>query len=139
MKNFRKNKKARDEMKVYVITQGEYSDYHICGVALDEERAEAIRKHFDREWDNTDIEVYDTETYSERNLLTSYMVTVSKSGDDVEVFNENPFASEEKTRNSYRFDRDGTFIACVVANDRDHALKIALDKRAKMLSEKLLI
>ena len=128
-------------MKVYVVTQGEYSDYHICGVALDEERAEAIKKHFnvDNEWEQTNIEVYDTETYNEGNLLTIYYINISKSGDDVDVFNETPIAPVDRLNNSYRFDNRGDFIACVTAKDRDHALKIAFDKRAKMLAEKLLV
>lgn len=33
-------------MKVYVITKGIYSDYHICGVALDKERANRLASFF---------------------------------------------------------------------------------------------
>lgn len=31
-------------MKVYVITKGIYSDYHICAVAMDEEKAKVLGK-----------------------------------------------------------------------------------------------
>lgn len=47
-------------MKVYVVTQGAYSDYHICGVALTEEDAQVMAKRFDRSWDHSEIEEYDT-------------------------------------------------------------------------------
>ena len=33
-------------MKVYVITQGCYSDYHICAVTLDKDKAEQLRKMY---------------------------------------------------------------------------------------------
>ena len=33
--------------KVYVITSGEYSDYHICAVTLDPKRAEKMKKFYD--------------------------------------------------------------------------------------------
>lgn len=33
-------------MKVYVITQGCYSDYHICAVTLDKDKAERLRKMY---------------------------------------------------------------------------------------------
>ena len=31
-------------MKVYVVTQGYYSDYHICGIYATEEQAKAFCK-----------------------------------------------------------------------------------------------
>ena len=34
-------------MKVYVVTKGEYSDYHICCVCLDRETAERRARLFD--------------------------------------------------------------------------------------------
>ncbi|MBR0417913.1 MAG: hypothetical protein IJI66_01945 [Erysipelotrichaceae bacterium] len=33
-------------MKAYIITNGEYSDYHICGVTLDKEKAEMMKRFY---------------------------------------------------------------------------------------------
>ena len=48
-------------MKVYVITQGCYSDYHICAVATDEEKAKLLKKYYSCRDDIAEIEEYDTE------------------------------------------------------------------------------
>lgn len=50
-------------MKIYVITQGIYSDYHICGVATTKEKAEMMQKFFSTDYDKAEIETYDTDTY----------------------------------------------------------------------------
>lgn len=50
-------------MKVYVITQGSYSDYHIVGVKLTREEAERVVVHANDEdyYDYAEIEEYDTD------------------------------------------------------------------------------
>lgn len=53
-------------MKVYVITAGAYSDYHICCVCLDKETAEKRARLFDdNEWDRAQVEEFDTDEYQE--------------------------------------------------------------------------
>lgn len=50
-------------MKVYVITKGSYSDYHICSVCLDRETAERRMKLFSDNFDEAEIEEFDTDEY----------------------------------------------------------------------------
>ena len=55
-------------MIVYVITQGHYSDYHICAVTTDKDKAEILRKFFSAnsgygDWGKARIQEYDTEEY----------------------------------------------------------------------------
>ena len=52
-------------MKIYIITKGSYSDYHICGVAVDLKEAERLQNVNTDEWDIARIEMYDTEDNSE--------------------------------------------------------------------------
>lgn len=58
-------------MKVYVITKGEYSDYHICCVCLDRETAEirarlfADKNYYTGEMIDAEIEEYETDDYEE--------------------------------------------------------------------------
>ena len=47
-------------MKVYIITKGTYSDYHICAVATDEEKAKQLAEKHSDCFDKTRVEVYDT-------------------------------------------------------------------------------
>ena len=48
-------------MKIYIVTKGAYSDYHICGVAVDLKEAEHLQNVNTDEWDIANIETYDTE------------------------------------------------------------------------------
>ena len=43
---------------VYVITKGDYSDYHICAVTMDEDRAERMQKMYGGKYDEARIETY---------------------------------------------------------------------------------
>ncbi len=51
-------------MKVYVITKGDYSEYHICAVATDNEKAQILKEKFSTEWSPARIEEFDTENYN---------------------------------------------------------------------------
>ena len=41
---------AKKAKYVYVITKGQYSDYHICAVTMDKDRAERMRKLYNGDW-----------------------------------------------------------------------------------------
>lgn len=52
-------------MRVYVITKGSYSDYHICCVCLERETAERRKKLFSDNYEEAEIEEFDTDEYEE--------------------------------------------------------------------------
>lgn len=37
-------------MKIYIITKGDYSDYHICNVTTDYEKAKRYKKAYSENW-----------------------------------------------------------------------------------------
>lgn len=45
-------------MEIYAITKGEYSDYHICALTVDKEKAEALRKMCSDRNGEAEIETY---------------------------------------------------------------------------------
>lgn len=47
-------------MKVYVITKGEYSDYHICAVATNQAKARMLAEFYSDKYDAAEVEEYDT-------------------------------------------------------------------------------
>lgn len=124
---------------IYVITEGSYSDYHICAVATNKERAEELRKMYSSRYENAEIEEF------EENV-PSY-----------EWFNPNPhlywkviFLQDGRLASnpeSY-FDKPNLFITTkpyfassiiiynIIAKDATTALKIAQDERAKYLAKK---
>lgn len=66
-------------MKVYVVTAGEYSDYHIVGVATTKEMAEVIKGRYNDHngYDGAYVEEFETDNYTP--LRTNRMWIVHKT------------------------------------------------------------
>lgn len=117
-------------MKIYVITDGECSDYHIITATTDEKMAKSIAKRYD-----ANIEEYDDAELI-LNMKSVYFIRFDESGTVV---------STRNTTNDYCFYRDigicrldaahGVFVA-IEADSLEEAIKIAAEKRAKFLAEK---
>lgn len=126
--------------KVYVITKGCYSDYHICAVTLDKEKAERLRKLFDGGgMDETEIEEWDTEQHVD--LLSGrkpYFVLFRENGDVLSV-TEDEYCIEYFEPKIFVFHHcyhGDVLKTAVYADNREAAIKIAAEKRAKYLAEK---
>ena len=119
-------------MKIYVITAGEYSAYHIFAVTDDKKSAERLRRGYSG-WEEARIEEYETE-YPPKDPKEYYCVSVSLSGElldiDTKYFFEN--APEEQKPELNVVDLHDTYFDInVTAKDRSHAEKIAFDKIAE--------
>lgn len=120
--------------KVYVITKGAYSDYHICAVAATKEIAEKLQKIYsENSWNDAIIEEYDLNEARD-NVRIFYDVTFA---DDRVSACFNEYAEKESIHfykgNKWQSDR---LIVCVRARDEEHAVKIAQDRRAEYLAKK---
>ena len=76
-------------MKVYVITEGIYSDYRIVGVSLDRKTADTVVEMLNRDnnYYNAEVEVYDTETIGDvYNGYKRYTVFQMQNGECVAKF-----------------------------------------------------
>jgi hypothetical protein len=115
-------------MKVYVITKGEYSDYHICAVTLDEKKAERLAKIHTDSWDKADVEEWDTEEH--QDLLNGRVPYIVKFWKGV----QNNTTVDRYTGNRADF-KPGTFLdgSCdevkLYATDAEAAIKIAAEHR----------
>lgn len=115
-------------MKVYVITKGSYSDYSIYGVTVNPYDAEMMRKYFSDEWDEAQIEEYDTNDYKPiHEGKTQYHVYFRSDGT---IYCHKTCCVYEIV-NRIRKDRSGGYEICVWAVDEEHAIKIAQDKLAE--------
>lgn len=112
--------------KIYVVTRGDYSDYHIITATTDFERADEIAKKFKGE-----IEIYDD---SKMYLKNIYFVSFDPSGDVDYCELENEYSYPYKENISYR--RDQSISMKVEADDTQSAIKIVAEKRAKFLAKK---
>lgn len=121
-------------MTVYVITSGEYSDYHICAVAIDREKAERLKKVYDAsEWGGASIEEYETDGHNDKILDGYQLYTV--------LFNEggiivHTYADRDYHEGECVYMRNETCVGVVLyAKSLEAAEKIAAERRAKFLAE----
>lgn len=123
-------------MKVYVITSGCYSDYHICSVNLDKNKADELAKKYSTRYDSANIEVFDTEEEEEvLKFENVYVCWYYEKNDEIKV-NESEFSYFEY--DDLKVSKTGYgLVTYVLANTKDDALKIASDKFAKYRAEKL--
>lgn len=130
-------------MKVYVITSGEYSDYHIDAIALD--KNEAVEKcatlnALVRGDDYCYIEEYDTEDMKismdgKTNML--FRIRVLKNGGWEEFKDGTPVVEQESIKTKYYGSK---YIICraVLPADttNEQAKKIMLDRIAEFKAKK---
>lgn len=132
--------------KVYILTAGKYSEYHVVGATLDRKQAELACKvyglknsvpvdpdDYDPLDDPIRIEEYDLDLFDgikEKDHV--YRVSISRNGCSVEEENGegyfHPINDEDMIWGEYEI--------TVAAKDEAHALKIAQDKRAEYLARK---
>lgn len=118
-------------MIVYVITEGEYSGYHIVGVTLDKDTAnEFVKKHSSKcEWVSFMVEEYDTDTIQLiHDGMKMYRVWKRKGVLGIEECGNSSYAYSlvdinQVTRNK----RDAWYCVNVLAKDKEHAEKQAVD------------
>ncbi len=46
-------------MKIYAVTKGQYSDYHICALTTSKSNAERLRVLYSNDWDDAVIEEFE--------------------------------------------------------------------------------
>lgn len=131
-------------MKVYVITKGSYSDYHICAVTLDEQEAERLAKIHTDSWDTADVEEWDTDEH--QHLLCGRLPYVVTFHAGYYHPRNGQYITEKTDFNRYTGSRKD-FTPRVCLNDRkdtvylyaagsEAAVKIAAEKRAQARAEK---
>lgn len=121
-------------MKVYAITAGDYSDYHIVGVSTDLKFATDFckRRQGEYTWTNYRVEFFDTDDIM---CLTEKMhfwgVKANAKGEIWATEMDDAISYSAKNRNfvdSYTTIYGETFYEVhVVAEDEEHAKKIGYD------------
>ena len=116
--------------KVYVVTDGEYSDYHICAIFSTLPKAQAYREEFDY-GDIEPIEVDDPEVGQ-----GFFRVEMARSGAVVHIDHE-----EGKEKACFYFSKllpsEGSFtsLRCVVeTDDKERAIKVVNEKRVQLIA-----
>jgi hypothetical protein len=127
---------------IYVITQGEYSDYHIVCVFDDENMAQAYVDKF--KFEEYYLEKYELNSEAGRleNPLIPYKIFIDKDGvvDGDRGVHEGVMLDDDDmidffTDSSWYIDKRPTrlIIRCY-AKDIDHAVKIANERRIQYIA-----
>ena len=122
-------------MKVYVITAGVYSDYHICCVCIDRETAERRKKLFSDKYDEAEIEEFDSDECQEftKNEDGEIVRTDGKKLYTVDIFDSGEVnAWETRMSRPHRekcwySDEYEKWVAVVYGQDEKEAKKRAFD------------
>lgn len=138
-------------MKIYVITQGEYSDYTICAVSVDKDDAErkcALLNQNVRYGEYCEIEEYDTddmEVETTEEVKKRFEMCVRERTGEIKWFIES-YLTFENIDEAYYIKRDcfdcgkDRCIEVVATLPKDtteeQAKKIMLDRVAKFKAEK---
>ena len=138
--------------KIYVITTGEYSDYSVRAATISKEKAEKLRKFHSYGWCNGEarIEEFDIDEPHENldDLIPVYRVLIERDGRcysyqatwihkitgkliEDSSYKESDLGSELNTDPESYIGNYLLFHWCGPAKDKEHALKIAQDERAK--------
>lgn len=121
-------------MKIYVITSGCYSDYHIDAVTDNKYKAEFLKLKFSDEHDEANIEEYDTDEFQVEgvpNQLYWRVIVFKKSKPIIR-----PMLSGE-VKFMVCNDHYELCEAVVIAKTKEQAIKIVRDKYAQYLSEQV--
>lgn len=115
-------------MKIYVVTQGEYSCYGIVGVAIDKKQAEYISMVRSTYTDPCDIEEYDTEEIKvDKDFAPNWLVEF----DNDEIKRVYPFTGRKPFKVKEYNENLKQYGVIVKAKDEEHAKKIAIDTLAQ--------
>lgn len=138
-----------DQGDIYIVTQGEYSDYRI--VAVFTEEADAVKfvetyKNGERRWysDEPEIETWPTNPYTSEQLrlgLMRYEAFIDKDGNNARAHRSETQGAVVDPKHEHfvrvNFHDVETLNTVVYATCEKHAIKIANERRASLLANNL--
>ena len=118
-------------MKIYVVTKGYYSDYHIITATTDEELAYRIKEKFsgDDYYDEAKVEIFED---AEIFLKQCYFIKFDKGGNVIRIEEESEYSYEQYEGE----DTKGNFYISIIADNKEIAIKIGAERRAMYLAQK---
>lgn len=123
-------------MKLYAVTKGDYSDYHIITLTEDKEAAKKIAKMFSNgEWDKAKVEEYeDGKAIVGKEVY--FVRVVDGNVDDVSVSNSEYSLFDTSVYDCRAFARKGMYYTHVLTDSAEKAEKIGKDRIMKYIAEK---
>ena len=124
-------------MTIYVVTKGDYSDYHIITATLSKQKAENIAEIYSDEYEKAEVEAYAELADAEIETIMSklelrFVFNIQQDGTVSEI--NALFQNKDKPKMDTS--HCGYICFSIPAKDKEHAIKIARDMRFKYIAEK---
>lgn len=124
--------------KVYVITEGEYSDYRIVGVTLDRKAAERYCKNVKRAsvgWEDVPrIEEYELDAFGDGSQWHRiYWCYINKEDGRIDEDREGSYRSTQEPDDPHESPYNARHIIAESTKSQAHARKLAVEARQAWL------
>lgn len=120
--------------KIYVVTRGTYSDYHIITATTDYDKAVAIKEKFSTKYEEAKIEEYND---CDLKMKTLWCVRFERDGSVIECAQTKSVYEYEYGINVCKLCIRGQIYTHVIADTHEEAIKIAAEKRAEFIAGQL--
>ncbi len=119
---------------IYLVTEGEYSDYHVAAAFSTEALARDYMDKFDG--DNIDEYELDPQKQSLPNGMNVYSVDMFRDGSTNNLYYDNTDRLDELVEPHIERDfyKNGVLTGEVLARDKIHAAKIMNEKRVQLIA-----
>ena len=128
-------KKKEQERKVYVITKGCYSDYHICAITLDKNNAHKLKRMLDDTMYEACIEEFIVDETKENGRVYEIMFYEDKTS-KVSIDEYDGWGKVNEIPHIEDWHSDCELKVRLRAKDEQHALKVAQDEYALWKAKK---
>lgn len=123
--------------KIYLVSSGSYSDYHIDAVFDDQGLAQSFIDSFKKDCfgDKMNIEEWELNAGEYRKGLKPYFIRFKKKSSDIDEINIEESSYGFSRGEQMGRDIEGGIYAHVWGKDEKHAIKVANEKRAQFLAQ----
>ena len=120
-------------MELFLVTDGDYSDYHVCGIFSTIEKAEHAKKWFAADNEVKKITVDELPDHPEGMFW--YSVYMKENGDTIKVeINSGDYSYPEIRWSPDDCQSEKCVEFEMWAEDEKHAVKIANEKRTQLIA-----
>jgi|SRR5579859_643252 len=122
--------------KIFVVTDGDYSDYHIVGVFSTQRKAREFNLRHQGNIEEFELDQgFDFYKNGWKNCCITFDKDGNVVGKDIKDTYSYWSATNGPTANRYWRDQDHIYVNSIMAPDEETAIKIASEKRLQFLVE----
>jgi hypothetical protein len=124
-------------MKLYAVTKGCYSDYHIIALTSNKSHAERIAKLYSNKWEDATVEEYEEGNVNDPRIpYEVYFYITGSVAAYTREYNDFHRAEQKMVYHNTACGRTYTHKVCVLAQSDEQAMKIAIDRLAQWKAER---